>query len=360
MLLATNPLVKVIPGLMIWTIIAFAITLLRAEALRLRPDPEADRRAARPDPRSRSRRPTAPARRRARLLEEHRRLIGQAQERGRGDPRRGAQDRRLAARADARRDRGGPRSAASRRPSARSSRRRSRRSARSAREVGEPLADRGREDHAQVADRRRPAAPDRRGARRDRLLAAGGEPLIAAAHRIYARALFEAAAGQGPARRGARPSSPTSRARSTRCPSSTRCSTNPETDSRVKADVLEQRPRRAPTSSSRNFVARCVVEKGRAGEIREIAEEFEALVAAQAERPRRRADDRERALRRASSSASSADIEKALRPQGAGDAQRRSRPDRRHRPPGRLDAPRRERARPPRPTPSTNSRTTRS
>ena len=54
-----------------------------------------------------------------------------------------------------------------------------------------------REDHAQVAHRRRPAAADRRGARRDRLLAARGEPLIGVAHRIYARALFEAAQEEG-------------------------------------------------------------------------------------------------------------------------------------------------------------------
>ena len=104
----------------------------------------------------------------------------------------------------------------------------------------EPLADRRREDHAQVADRRRPAAPDRRGALRDRLLAAGGEQLIAAAHRIYARALFDAATEQGPARRGPRPSSPTSRESLDEVPELDALLTNPETDSRVKADVLER------------------------------------------------------------------------------------------------------------------------
>ena len=55
---------------------------------------------------------------------------------------------------------------------------------------------------------------------------------------------------------------------------------NPETESRVKAEVLEQILGGAD-ELVRNFVL-IVVEKGRAGEIREIGAEFEALVAAQA------------------------------------------------------------------------------
>jgi F-type H+-transporting ATPase subunit delta len=55
---------------------------------------------------------------------------------------------------------------------------------------------------------------------------------------------------------------------------------NPETESRVQADVLEQ-ILGGGDELLRNFV-RIVVEKGRAGEIREIAAEFEALVAAEA------------------------------------------------------------------------------
>jgi F-type H+-transporting ATPase subunit delta len=54
---------------------------------------------------------------------------------------------------------------------------------------------------------------------------------------------------------------------------------NPETESRVKADVLEQVLGGAD-ELVRNFV-RLVAEKGRAGEIREIAAELDALVAAQ-------------------------------------------------------------------------------
>jgi F-type H+-transporting ATPase subunit delta len=55
---------------------------------------------------------------------------------------------------------------------------------------------------------------------------------------------------------------------------------NPETESRVKADVLEQILGDAD-ELVRNFT-RVVVEKGRAGEIRGIAAEFESLVAEQA------------------------------------------------------------------------------
>ena len=54
---------------------------------------------------------------------------------------------------------------------------------------------------------------------------------------------------------------------------------NPEIDSRVKADVLE-RVLGGADELIRNFV-RLLAEKGRAGEVREIAEEFEVLVAAQ-------------------------------------------------------------------------------
>ena len=53
---------------------------------------------------------------------------------------------------------------------------------------------------------------------------------------------------------------------------------NPETDSRVKTDVLERVLGEAD-ELVRNFV-RLLVEKGRAGEVREIVVELEVLVAA--------------------------------------------------------------------------------
>ena len=55
---------------------------------------------------------------------------------------------------------------------------------------------------------------------------------------------------------------------------------NPETESRLKGDILEE-VIGENDELVRNFI-RVVVEKGRAAEIRGIAEEFEALIAAQA------------------------------------------------------------------------------
>ena len=57
--------------------------------------------------------------------------------------------------------------------------------------------------------------------------------------------------------------------------------TNPETESRVKDEVLEEVLGGAD-ELTRNFV-HIVVEKGRAGEIREIAAEFEAILGALAQ-----------------------------------------------------------------------------
>jgi F-type H+-transporting ATPase subunit delta len=55
---------------------------------------------------------------------------------------------------------------------------------------------------------------------------------------------------------------------------------NPETESRVKAEIIEEILGEAD-ELVRNF-SLIVIEKGRAGEIRGIAEEFEALAAEQA------------------------------------------------------------------------------
>ena len=93
---------------------------------------------------------------------------------------------------------------------------------------------------------------------------------------------------------------------------------------------------------------RLLVEKGRAAEIREVAAEFEALVAAQANvldvelTTAHELSDEEfgRIVGR---------IEQASGRKVQATRQRRPGPDRRPRPPGRIDAPRRERARPARP-----------
>src|SRR5205823_6114992 len=139
-------------------------------------------------------------------------------------------------------------------------------------------ADCGREDHAQDAHRPRPAAPDRRGARRDRLLAAREERVVAVAHRIYARALFEAAQEKG--RLDAVREELDDLSAAVRDVDDLRALLeNPEVDSRVKGDVLAE-VTAGGDDLVRNFV-RLLAEKGRAGEIAEIAAELDALVAAE-------------------------------------------------------------------------------
>src|SRR5439155_24559948 len=120
---------------------------------------------------------------------------------------------------------------------------------------------RGREDHAQDAHRRGPAAAHRRGARRDRLLAAGGEPLIAVAHRIYARALFEAAQEKGRLDHVREALEDVVRALDD-VPELGALLENPEIESPVNAGVLDQVLGGAD-ELVRNFI-RLVVEKRRA------------------------------------------------------------------------------------------------
>ena len=122
---------------------------------------------------------------------------------------------------------------------------------------------------------------------------------------------------------------------------------NPEVESTVKADVLT-RVAQGSDQLVVNFL-RLLAEKGRAAELADVAEELDALVAAEQRildvelttATELSDDEFGRILGR---------IENRLRPQGAGGAEGRPGPDRRHRPPGRLDEARRERARPPRTT----------
>ena len=97
-------------------------------------------------------------------------------------------------------------------------------------------------------------------------------------HRIYARALFEAAQDKGRLDTVREELEDLVRALDD-VPELDALLENPETDSQVKADVLEQVLGEAD-ELIRNFL-RLLAEKGRAAEIREIAAEFETLVAAE-------------------------------------------------------------------------------
>ena len=123
---------------------------------------------------------------------------------------------------------------------------------------------------------------------------------------------------------------------------------NPEVESRGEGGRARRGSPQGADEQVVNFL-RLIAEKGRAGELAEIADELDALVAADAAHPRRRADDRDE-LSDEEFGRILGQIEKRVGPQGAGLAQGRPRPDRRDRPPGRIDEARRERARPARTT----------
>src|SRR5262249_3126162 len=103
-------------------------------------------------------------------------------------------------------------------------------------------------------------------------------PLIAGAQRIYARALFDAAQERGRLDQ-VREELEDVVAALDDVPELAALLENPEIESRVKAEVLDQVLGGAD-ELVRNFT-RLGVEKGRAGELREIAAEFETLVAEQ-------------------------------------------------------------------------------
>src|SRR5262249_15323707 len=119
---------------------------------------------------------------------------------------------------------------------------------------------------------------DRRGPRGDRLQPARREPVVAIAHRIYARALFEAAQDEGNLEKV--------QAQLTQLRDAVDSVDelrllleNPEVDSRVKQDVLA-RSRESSEPAVVNFL-KLLAEKGRAAEIDEVTDEFDALVAAE-------------------------------------------------------------------------------
>ena len=292
-MLASNPLIQVTPGLMIWTIVCFLVVLFVLKSYAFGPIQQmiderrerieqaiAEADNARDEARS--------------LLEEHRKLIGQAKIGVGGDPRRGAAHRRVAARARPGGDRRGspaaPRGDAA--PDRAGDAPGARRDPRGGRQA-QPA--RGREDHAQVAHRRRPEQADRRGARRDRLQRARREPVVAVAHRIYARAVFEAAqdAGSLDAVHGELQQL---RDAFAEAPDLEALLENPEVDSRVKADVLA-RVAAGSDEHGRQLPAPDRREGARGGDRGDRRRARRARRSGEP-RARRRADDRARALRR--------------------------------------------------------------
>lgn len=98
---------------------------------------------------------------------------------------------------------------------------------------------------------------------------------MAVAHRMYARALYEAAQAQGSVD-AARDQVAELASALEETPELEAFLSNPQLDPAAKADVLDEVTTGADPVV-RNFV-RVVASKGRAGQLRPIAEEFEAIV----------------------------------------------------------------------------------
>ena len=277
------------------------------------------------------------------LLEEHKQLIGQARGRGRGDPRRGAQDARVDGAADERGDRG--RAAAPARGDAQGDRGRDGARARS-RSAPKLPTSRSRRPRASSARRSTPSvtassSPRRSPGSTSRAWRSRHSRGRRAPH--LRRGSLRRREGRRPARAGARGAERLRRHGGRVARELRSVLTQPAVRARAR------RRRSSPTSPATteplftNFL-RVVAEKGRAGEIEEIAKEFERLMA----REERRLTVELTTARELSDSEADAILERDReggRPQGRRDAEGRSRPRRRHRPEGGLAARRRERPR---------------
>ena len=170
---------------------------------------------------------------------------------------------------------------------------------------------------------------------------------MAVAQRMYARALFEAAQEDGRLDRVAADLGSLADALE-QVPELQAFLRNPEVEPAGKSAVLEEITAGAD-ELVRNFV-RLVAEKGRPGEIVQIREELDALVA--------RAQNRLALELQTAHELSDAEANvdrrhdrEGIRPERRGDPLRRPRPHRRHRPAGRLVPRGRERPRPARAPP---------
>ena len=334
MLIATNPLISVTPGLMIWTIVCFLVTLFvlkrfafgpiqktideRRERIRQSLE-EADR--ARDEARK--------------LIEEHRALIRQARQES---------DEILSeARhvADAQRERVREETEADRQRRLEETKRQIEAETRRAleqirQEVAELALEAAQKVTAQRARRRRPAAPDRGRDLRARLLRARRSGRDSRRPPHLRRGALRRRQGGGRARGRCATSSPSSSASPGRCRSSHELLRNPQVDPRAKASALDG-VLAGSDDLVRNFM-RLLAEKGRAGEVDEIAARVRAPGRARAGPARGRAHDRDRALRRRGATAIVGQIEQASGKKVEATRKVDPEPDRRPRPPGRLAA----------------------
>ena len=272
--LASNPLIQVTPGLMIWTIVCFLIALYvlkryafgpiqhtidqRRERIRQSLD-EADQ--AREEARK--------------LLEEHRKLIASAQtdaEQILSEARRigDANERRMREELEADRQR---RLEETRKQIEAETRRALEQIRLEVVDLSLLAATKVTRKSLDDADQQ---APDRGGRRRARLLRAGGQQEVSVVDRVYAKALFEAAQ-EGKKLEPVREQLAQLVEAEREVPELRELLRNPQVDPRARRAALED----VLTGSEellRNFLL-VLADKGRAGQLEEIASEFERLVA---------------------------------------------------------------------------------
>ena len=236
---SSNDLIKVVPGLMIWTLIAFAITFFVLRKFAFGPIQKTI-----DDRRDRIRQAVEEAdnaRNEAReLLEQNRAILGQARSESADIL---AEARKVA---DAQIERAKQEAEAERQRRLEDTRKQI--EAETVRAIGQ-IRERGGRPHdrgdrarrRQGARRRGPAAARRGGRPGPRLLGPGGlEELMAVAHRMYARALFEAAREQDRVDVGARRSSRELADALEATPELEAFLANPQLDPGAKAGVLDE------------------------------------------------------------------------------------------------------------------------
>ena len=282
MLLAASPLIDVVPGLMIWTLVCFAITFFVLRKFAFGPIQATidERRKRIRDSVEEAERARAEARK---LLEEHRALIGQAKsEAGEilAEARKVAESQRERAREEIEADR--------QRRLEETRKQIDAETARALEQIRSEVADLTLAATAKVTgkvlDRGGSPPADRGRDRRPRLLRAGAG---AASNRGRRAAHVRAGALPGRPRPGEARRRPPGARRlrrrgRRRARAARRCSHNPELDPTAKSAVLEDIAGDAD-ELVHNFLL-LVVEKGRASEIEEIYRELDALVAAEQKR----------------------------------------------------------------------------
>ena len=272
---ASNPLITVIPGLMIWTIVFFLIAFFVLKKFAFGPIQRLHRRAPAARSGARSRRPTRRATRRSELLEEHRKLIAEARSQGEAilaeaRKTRESMEQRMREETEAERQR---RLEETRKEIAAET-------ARALQQIRAEVADLTLEAASRVVGRTLDADRDREliaeAIARPRLLAPGGVGHSRRAPHLR-RGAVRRGEGRGPARAGARGARRLRGGGRAESPELRAVLRNPQLEPSAEGAILADLA--GDEEPLFTHFLQVVAEKGRAGELEEIAKEFERLMA---------------------------------------------------------------------------------